>query len=92
MDAAILNLQAVIDQLQLPSTLRAALDSAMDLASNSRAETTERVYAADASASAQRMASVQCRQSRQQSPPSLPTPAAICLSPPSRWASAVSSE
>lgn len=47
MDTAIINLPVVIDQPQLPSTLRAALESAMDLASNSRAESTRRAYASD---------------------------------------------
>jgi site-specific recombinase XerD len=47
MDTAIINLPAVIDQSHLPSTLRAALDSAMDLASNSRAASTKAAYASD---------------------------------------------
>jgi site-specific recombinase XerD len=47
MDTPIINLPAVIDQSHLPSTLRAALDSAMDLASNSRAASTRAAYARD---------------------------------------------
>jgi hypothetical protein len=47
MDTAILNLPAVIDQRHLPSTLRAALQTAADLASNSRATSTRAAYAAD---------------------------------------------
>jgi hypothetical protein len=40
MDTAIISLPAVIDQPHLPSTLRAALETAADLASNSRAAST----------------------------------------------------
>jgi hypothetical protein len=47
MDTAIFNLPAVIDQPHLPSTLRAALETAADLASNSRAASTRTAYAAD---------------------------------------------
>jgi hypothetical protein len=47
MDTGIINLPAFIDQPHLPSTLRAALDSAMDLASNSHAASTRAAYAAD---------------------------------------------
>ena len=47
MDTAIINLPAVIDQPQLPSTLRAALETAADLATNSRAASTRAAYAAD---------------------------------------------
>jgi site-specific recombinase XerD len=47
MDAAIINPPAVIDQPHLPSTLRAALETAADLASNSRAASTRAAYAAD---------------------------------------------
>jgi site-specific recombinase XerD len=47
MDTAIINLPAVIDQPHLPSTLRAALETAADLASNSRAASTRAAYAAD---------------------------------------------
>jgi hypothetical protein len=47
MDAAIINLPAVIDQPHLPSTLRAALETAADLASNSRAASTRAAYGAD---------------------------------------------
>ena len=47
MDTTIINLPAVIDQPHLPSTLRAALDSAIDLASNSRAASTRAAYARD---------------------------------------------
>jgi site-specific recombinase XerD len=38
---------AVIDQPHLPSTLRAALETATDLASNSRAASTRAAYASD---------------------------------------------
>jgi site-specific recombinase XerD len=47
MDTAIINLPAVIDQPHLPSTLRAALETAADLASNSRAASTRAAYASD---------------------------------------------
>jgi hypothetical protein len=47
MDTAIINLPAVTDQICLPSTLRAALDSAADLASNSRAASTRAACASD---------------------------------------------
>jgi site-specific recombinase XerD len=47
MDTAIINLPAVIDQPQLPSTLRAALETAADLASNSRAASTRAANASD---------------------------------------------
>jgi hypothetical protein len=47
MDTAIINLPAAIDQPKLPSTLRAALETAADLASNSRAASTRAAYAAD---------------------------------------------
>jgi Phage integrase, N-terminal SAM-like domain len=47
MDTAIVNLPAVIDHPHLPSTLRAALDGAADLASNSRAASTRAAYASD---------------------------------------------
>jgi site-specific recombinase XerD len=47
MDTAIINLPAVIDQPQLPSTLRAAVETAADLASNSRAASTRAAYASD---------------------------------------------
>jgi site-specific recombinase XerD len=47
MDTAIINLPAVIDQPQLPSTLRAALETAADLASNSRAASTRAAHASD---------------------------------------------
>jgi site-specific recombinase XerD len=48
MDTAIINLPTtVIDQSRLPSTLRAALETAADLASNSRAASTRAAYAAD---------------------------------------------
>jgi site-specific recombinase XerD len=47
MDTAIINLPAVTDQRHLPSTLRAALETAADLASNSRAASTRAAYASD---------------------------------------------
>jgi integrase len=47
MDTAIINLPAAIDQPQLPSTLRAALETAADLGSNSRAASTRAAYASD---------------------------------------------
>ena len=47
MDTANVNLPAVITQPQLPNTLRTALDSAADLASNSRAASTRATYASD---------------------------------------------
>jgi len=47
MDTAIINLPAVIDRPHLPSTLRAALETAADLASNSRAASTRAAYASD---------------------------------------------
>jgi hypothetical protein len=47
MDTAIINPPAVIDQPHLPSTLRAALETAADLASNSRAASTRAAYASD---------------------------------------------
>jgi site-specific recombinase XerD len=47
MDTAIINLPAVIDQPHMPSALRAALETAADLASNSRAASTRAAYTAD---------------------------------------------
>jgi hypothetical protein len=47
MDIAIIDLPAVIDQPHLPSTLRAALETAADLASNSRAASTRAAYGSD---------------------------------------------
>jgi site-specific recombinase XerD len=47
MDTPIINLPVVIDGLHLPSTLRAALETAADLASNSRAASTRAAYASD---------------------------------------------
>lgn len=47
MDTAIINLPTVVDQPQLPSTLRAALDAAVDLAANEKAAATRSAYASD---------------------------------------------
>jgi site-specific recombinase XerD len=47
MDTAIINPPAVIDRPHLPSTLRAALETAADLARNSRAPSTRAAYASD---------------------------------------------
>jgi hypothetical protein len=47
MNTAIINLPAIISQPHLPSTLRAALETAADLASNSRAASTRAAYASD---------------------------------------------